>query len=280
MKLVYLNEKEWVKIMGDNGKKYILVLDLDGVVFNSLKLIDSMVYRIEEKASDWYLQKNNKEIRDLSEELRQLKYERVSITNRRREEIERRIAELERLNDEHFEYKDLVLEEVFDKYKGLIGYSNIYLLKNMFEGVIETIWTIYQSGIFERIIGASHCNVESEANAKIEACGKHLPMMEVIPIPFHIEPFFDPLTGQKLKRERTNKIEYLQKVLGLSDEDLSRVVFVDDTISIINEAMELGVGMCYHKRPFDDINDLLMRAYFNTCSAANEERIKRLHLKR
>lgn len=259
--------------------KHILVLDLDGVIFNSLKLIDMRVKAIDERATDSYLARLIERSEELQKELYQLEYERVNDCDDIKADIMFELEKILRLRREHFDLKDIVLEEVFDEYRDAIDYHNIYLFKNTFPGVVETIWRIWSYGAYDCIIGESHYNSESECLAKKYCLEKHLPMIEFLPVKFHMQPYFNPVTGEKnLKRIRTNKIDSLKKYLGT--EDLTNVSFIDDSISIIREAEKAHVGHCYHKDAFDDINELLRKAYSDTCDDIRNENVKNLRLKR
>ena len=82
------------------------------------------------------------------------------------DEILEELAEIERKLKKHFELKDQVLEETEKKYENIINYDEIYRVENVYPGVLETLWEIYNRGIYQKMISNTHVNMEREIKAK------------------------------------------------------------------------------------------------------------------
>ena len=253
-------------------KDNILVLDCDGVIFDSLPLIDEYVKNIKYIASDAYKNELDKEEFKARFMLNKWKEER-SNDPIQHDLIKKMIRDVERKRNEHYEYKDKVLEEVSQRYKGKIDYHKIYQLENTFEGVINMIYTIYGKGLFDDIYILSHVNCKREIEAKSQFFKTYLPMVKFIPVMFHEEKFYNPDGTKNTKRKRTNKIASFQKLTNL--EDLSNVYFIDDTESIIDEARQLGVGFTYYKHESLPTIDLLTKVSFEAIGVINKNNIIR-----
>ena len=254
--------------MNDN----ILVLDCDGVIFDSLPLIDNYVKNIKYIASDSYKRELDQEEFRARLMLNKWEEERSNDPNQYGL-IKKRIKDVERKRKEHYEYKDKVLEEVTDKYKGKIDYQKIYQLENTYDGVINMIYTIYGKGLFNEIYVLSHVNCKREINAKKKFFETYLPMVKFVPVMFHIEPFYNQDGSKNTKRKRTNKIEYFKNYLSL--EELSCVYFIDDTESIIKEALDLGVNNTFYKNDSSSTIDLLTKVAFDSIGVISKENISR-----
>lgn len=225
------------------SKKYLL-LDCDGVIFNSNVLIDKEVQKIEFKASDKYCEMLNNMETECINQLHSLEIERA-ITPEKKAKIKSTIDEIKRLRKEHFLFKDMVLEEVLPKYVGLINYDNIYQMHRTFTDVIEKIREISLTGVFEDIYIVSHYNSSREGNAKVHFFKKYLPMVKVVLVKFHKDKFILGDDAKNCSRARTNKLLDFSDQTGITD--FSQCSFIDDTPSIIAEAQELGMGHCEHK---------------------------------
>ena len=210
---------------------------------DSIPLIDEQVKHIEYTASDEY-RLNQLKLRKLfKDEYDKLEFERVNFQSKKAEYCRLAIESIEKTIIKHFELKDRILEEVDEEYKNRIDYDKIYTIENVYPGVINKIYYMYNLGFFKKIYVLSHVNCEREINAKRKFLNKYLPMVEFVPVYFHMVPFYVP--GTKIRNEkrfRTNKIEYFKKEKNI--ENLDNYFFVDDNETIIEEAKEAGVGCC------------------------------------
>lgn len=254
--------------MNDN----ILILDCDGVIFDSLPLIDEYVQKINYKASDAY--KNELDTEEIKAIFMKNKWEEERSNNPQElGAIKKRIISVQKKKQEHYEYKDMVLEEVRHEYENKIDYYNIYQLNNTFDGVINMIYTIYGKGLFKEIYVLSHVNCENEIKAKKNFFKKYLPMIKFIPVYFHLDNFYNNDGSINHDRLRTNKIEYFQKYTGIND--LSRTYFIDDSISIIDEAKAIGLSNAYYKNKSISINDLLTKISFDAIGIVDNKNMYR-----
>lgn len=254
--------------MSDN----ILILDCDGVIFDSIPLIDEYVKNIKYEASDAY--KKELDSKELKARLMLNKFEEERSNNPSEYGLlKKTIRDIERKRKEHYEHKDCVLEEALKEYKDRINYKAIYQLENTFDGVINMIYTIYGKSLFKDIYILSHVNSQNEIIAKTDFFKKYLPMVKFIPVYFHVENFFNSDGTKNLKRIRTNKIGYFKNYTGI--DDLSKAFFADDTESIINEARNLGVVYTYYKTDAISMVDLLRRISFDAiCSVDNLNKVR------
>ena len=197
-------------------ERRVLCLDCDGVIFNTVHMIQEIIAKInyccsqefQEKNIDRALQNNQMELYD--------KYRRI-----------RKIT------------IDEVLEETRDIYKNRIRYDEMYVYKNTFYGVIEMIAAICEARIFDKIYITTHVNSLQEVLAKTQFFGDYLPQVEVFTIPFNSEPY-DPDKRnyyENFNRKRTNKPAEFFKAKG---EDPANTIFIDDSESICSQARELG----------------------------------------
>lgn len=253
--------------MNDN----ILVIDCDGVIFDSLPLIDEYVKKIKYIASDAYKKELDQEEFGARLMLNRWEEDRSNDTHQHNL-IRKKIRDVEKKRKEHYEYKDKVLEEVTDRYKGKIDYEKIYQLENTFDGVISMLYTIHSKGLFSEIYILSHANSKREIEAKKKFFQKYLHMATFIPVMFHVDPFYNRDGSKNTKRARTNKMAFFKNYTGM--EDLSNVYFIDDTESIINEARELGVGYTYFKNDSTTTSDLLTKVSFEAIGVVDKN-IKR-----
>ena len=245
----------------------ILVLDCDGVIFDSLRLIDEYVRDIEYIASDEYKEKFlDPKSAEANASKDQYEDERSNNPNALRQ-IENLIIEIENLKDVHYEYKDRVLEEADEKYVGRIDYDKIFTINHTFSDVIDMIRMIDFKGLFDKIYVLSHVNCQREIDAKRRFFEEHLPMVEFVPVLFHIEPFYNSDGSKNLDRVRTNKMGYFLQKKEIDDP--SSVYFIDDTLSITSEAIELGVTNSYFKAKSGSTINLLFKACFDSMGINN-----------
>ena len=237
----------------------LLLLDCDGVIFDSNRLIDEFVQKIEYKASDKYCNTLNKLSANFHNQLHRLEIER-SNNVLKEDQLRRAIENIGKLRKAHFLLKDMVLEEVLPKYQGRIDYYAIFQYENTFPGVINKINEVKESEIFDDIYIVSHYNSDNEKDAKLSFFNVYLPDIKVVFVKFHQDEFsLLPENAEKNKtRSRTNKILDFTKQTGI--EDFSLTAFIDDTISIIEEARELQVRNCFHKGKRDNTTSLIERS--------------------
>ena len=225
--------------------KKLLLLDCDGVIFDSNRLIDEQVQKIYYCASDKYCTYLNDLAARLQNEIDQLNMERPNDSELKKSKEREKEAVKELISD-HFYAKDMVLEEVLPEYKNRIDYFKIYQKENLYPGVLEKLYEIIGMGIFDDMYIVSHYNSENERRAKETFFEAYLPGVKVLLMKFHKEPFIYGAENKKenKKRERTNKILEFRDLTG--EEDFSMTSFVDDSLSIIEEA-EKKVKHCFYK---------------------------------
>lgn len=224
------------------AKKYLL-LDCDGVIFNSLSLIDEQVEKILYMACAKYLLELNMQIELLEKKRNQMQEERES--DEKISEIENAIKKLEQQKKKHYLSKDYVLEEVCPHFRKLINYFKIYVKENTYVGVIDFIRFIGNLKLFDGIYVLSQYNTDDEKLAKEMFFHEYLPMLEVVLVPFHPLQRFDPVTFMpNLDRKRSNKMlyfmDYMLKKPGVTIDnlidDMSNSFYVDDSQANIDDA--------------------------------------------
>ena len=253
-------------------KEKYLILDCDGVIFDSLELIDQQVRKIEYKASDEYYRYLLSETEKAHERLHVWEEERSNDLDEH-DSIICEIGYYTHLRKEHFKMKDLVLEEALPQYKNLIDYDKVYRLENTYHGVVELIKHIWKNGEYDKIYVLSHVNSPREVKAKRAFFDKYLPMVNLVFPMFHFESFFNRDGSINITRKRSNKLEYLMSVETI--DDLSNSTFIDDTESIITEAIKLGVGFSYHKSKTADSFYTILQAYDEFCDSLNNGKVKK-----
>ena len=208
-------------------KRRVLCLDCDGVIFDVVNMMKSIISRLNYICSDEF---KTKVIDRLYQNNELELYNRYSI-----------IQKITR---------DEVLEEVNDLYKGKIDYNKIYVIENTYPGVIELIKKIYDSGYFDKIYITTHVNSEKEIIAKKKFFAKYLPMVEVRCYYFHEMPYDHNKDNyfQNANRTRSNKPKLFFED---THENPKFTHFVDDSEVICNEARALG-AKATHRYPEDD----------------------------
>ncbi len=174
----------------------ILCIDFDDVIFKTKPFIEEIIKKIEYRASAEYLN---------------------SIAYTTDDEQTKRI-----LREEHFDLKDRILEEVDDKYKGLIDYEKIFTTKEVYPWAIEYVNYLQNCGLFDKVCILTHCNGSREVKAKLVFINKYFKNLEVIPVPFHKDKYE---IGKK--RKMTSKAEYFMEYMGITD--MSNCTLVDDS---------------------------------------------------
>ena len=263
-----------VDLKEDNiEKKCCLISDFDGVLTDSLPLIDEYVKEIDYEASDEYGRKLIAETDSYNAEKHRLEEER-NFYSKEMKEIDDKLQELYRLRLRHYNHKDLVLEEVLPEYRGRIDYSKIYKLENAYPGIIELIHKICEQKIFHQLYVCSSVNVGSEIASKRAFLQEHLPMAKFIPVRFHLEPYYDLCTGQANKNRVPNdKLATLVKYNR--DIDIPVSVAIDDTKGVIERGRAIGFNS-YHRRIEDDVCDIFIQASNDTIDRYHGGKIKKL----
>ena len=256
------------------NKEVCLISDFDGVLVDSLPLIDEYVKEIDYEASDEYGQNLIQRTDYYNREKQRLEEER-DIYGKEMQEIIEMLDELYRLRVRHYDHKDRVLEEVEAKYKGLIKYKKIYQIENAYPGIIELINKIWEYKIYHRIIVSSNVNVESEIVAKKEFLKEFLPMAKFSPVRFHLEPYYNPINGSPNKnRIPSNKLAVIARSNSV---DVLNSCVIDDTKGVIERGIALGFK-CYHRKIEDDVRDIFIKAGNETIDTVHEGKIKKLSL--
>ena len=217
----------------------VLCLDCDGVIFNTVSMCQNILSEINYCCSD-----------DFKDKIIGQAYKNNDMNS------------VNMYTQIHIITKDEVLEERKDIYKNRINYSEMYVLKNTYPGIIDIIMAIYETGYFNKIYITTHVNTVREAMAKKAFFSKYLPMVEVIAIPFKKDPYIDDkdFYFDNANRKRTNKpLEFF----GVTNEDPESALFVDDTEAICKQAIELGseAMFCNHdfQNPISLFYELLER---------------------
>ena len=188
------------------ARKKVLCIDFDDVIINSKPLIEEYLEIIEFKASEKYLKSIMQSYHDGI-----LDYETYR-----------------QLRREHFDYKDRVLEEVDNKYKGLIDYRRIININNAFPNAIAYVNYLCDCGYYDEIYIISHHNVPREVEIKRDFINKYFNLkkvkVEYVPVPFHEEVYE---VGKD--RMMTNKALYFMNLKGI--DCLSNYKLIDNSVS-------------------------------------------------
>lgn len=175
----------------------ILCIDFDDVIFKTKMLVEEIIKTIEFKATSEYLSS-------------------IMSSNNIDGQTKRILSE------EHFEYKDRVLEEVDDKYKNRIDYEKVFATNEIYPHAIEYVRYLCNCGRYNKVYILTHCNVEREVLAKKKFINKYFPSLEVITVPYHIDKY-----EKGKKRMPTSKAEFLMKYLGITN--ISHCTLIDDS---------------------------------------------------
>lgn len=177
----------------------ILCIDFDDVIARSTPIVESYLEKIEPRSSKKYHETlaslfNNCEIDDETYSLRTAEY---------------------------YDLKDRVLEEVDDKFKGLIDYNCVINEKTVYKHAIDYVNFLCRCGHYKKCYILTHCNTESEINVKKKFVERYMPNIELIAVPFHKEKY-----QQGKKRAMTSKAEFFMEKMQLST--LYNVTLIDD----------------------------------------------------
>ena len=225
-----------------------LVLDYDGVLVPAEEIYDVLVHdEICEEASNIYREElltRKKELEKIQEELIDERSGAKSLN-----EIKKELDDIKNKMSYHYFKKDQVLEESLPEYVNRIPYDKIYIVENIFPGVLELIHKLYDMGIYTEIIVNTHVNVDSEIKAKRILLETAFPPTKFIPVQFYLERRLN--NGMGIKRTRSNKVARLLKALPYIKSATSNSVFVDNTLSVLDQAEKFKFK-CFFVRKNED----------------------------
>lgn len=217
------------------------IYDFDGVLLPGENLADKYVEEVCKEASDAYgrilFNKQNELIR-----IRQRMEQERDVYGPDMNEIEEELSEIDRKLKIHFILKDQVLEETEERFRNKIPYKKIYTKENIYQGVLELMWRIYESKIYTQFIVNTHVNAATEIVAKRDLLTDDFPAIKFVPVKYHIIPYRDPYGFVNKNREPSDKVGSLLKMSPYIDVKTS--TFIDNTARIIKRGKELGLR-CY-----------------------------------
>ncbi len=149
--------------------------------------------------------------------------------------------DLERLRKqiiEHYKCKDIVREEIFPEFVGLINYTKIYVPENFYPGVLEALWAIHKAGIYPVMAANSQTNSPPEEIAKDYLKSVLPPQMEMFYVRFHEIPYFNPDGTINEKRVASDKWQAF--VDKHPDIDFSSSSCVENMPNAYDKAFDLG----------------------------------------
>lgn len=156
------------------------------------------------------------------------------------EEYRRKVTEglpsedVKKIDDRFFEFRDLVLEEVPNRFKEKIDYNEIYQIKNLYPNVLEYINFIIENGSYDAVYAISHYNLPREWKPKQELLKLCFPNMTgIIPVQFHKEPY-----EKGKKRVKTIKALEVMELFGIND--VHNFTLIDNSRSNVCEWAEYG----------------------------------------
>ena len=210
--------------------------------------MDVYVQKINREASNAYCEELFKEQAVLLRQKQELEDER-DIFGAAMIELNKALDAKQKEIEKHFEQKDQVLEETEKKYRNRIPYREIYRVENVYPGLLDLLWKIYDNKIYYQLIVNTHVNAEAEIIAKKELLSKEFPPMKFVPIKFHIDPYRDEYGKPNNNRPTSDKIGRLLDMAKYIDP--KRSIFVDNTKKIIIRGEELGLNCYFVKKNLD-----------------------------
>ena len=247
--------------------------DIDGVMIDGLGMIDRYVYDIDKIASDRYYKE---EILASLNTLLAKKEELESLQRFNSSEMKDLIREIkyyEGLKSEHYEHKNIVLEEALPEYVNRIPYDDIYQPKNMFPGVIDTLNQIHDAGIFQEFNAPTAINPAREIVAKQKMLSI-FPWLNVYGFKFFVDPFYLP--GTHIKTPNRVPCDKPKKLISIKPKmDVRNSVLFDDVLYIIASAKALGFK-AYHVASPDNIVDIYIEAANYIIDKVHGGKIKKL----
>ncbi len=237
-------------------KKRSLILDIDETIIPGEQLMDRQVIEAVSNAglsmpedikkiclhSTWkYLKSLETKLDKLNNEKKRMQNEGV-IYGRAWEELMGDIEHVDRVEiPEHYKCKDIVREEQIPEVKGLINYRKIYIPENLYPGIFEILWFIYEERVFDEdaLYASSNTNSISEENAKdlfFLECG--LPPIETFYDRFHKLPHMNADGTINENREPSNKV--IDFVEAHPEVDIQTSSWVDNSRYVRQIAKSLG----------------------------------------
>lgn len=140
---------------------------------------------------------------------------------------------------EYRDYRNQFLEEVYEKYIGLIDYKKIYVPDNFFPDTLKNVKELCHSDKYDGVYITTHYNVEREKKCKEELIRDCFPAAKYIPIKFFVQKY-EP----GIKRTRTCKADYIKRILNFST--MEKAILIDDSSTNIQEMNDMGgIGIQY-----------------------------------
>ncbi len=253
------------------------IYDYDGVLVPGEDLMDEQIiancgpHKEAIEATNVYAEKLFQRQIELIQEKQELELER-DIFDYRMREIVKELKDIEEKIKRHFIIKDQVLEETEKKYENLIDYNKIYTLENVYPGVLDLLWDIYEKKIYKKLFNNTHINKLRESNPKKILLVNEFPPMEFFPVFFHIMPYRD-FEGINKNRKPTDKVQRLYSNHKYIDPQTS--TYVDNSRSVIKCAKALGFRS-YFVDKGQDPYDVILKSANDTIDLVHGDKIKKL----
>lgn len=231
--------------------KSYFATDIDETVVPGEQLMDAQIN--ERIANSDRMSKRTKEIckHSTGEHLEELKKARDYFTqNKERlqndgfigtpewKEVMKELSNLDNyLFPQHYRAKDMVREELSPEFEGLIDYRKIYVPENIYPGVKEALWAIYEAGIYDFLAGNSQTNSPNEEVAKDFLKGV-LPPIEMFYVRFHGLPYHN--ADGTINKQRPVTDKWKEFVKAHSDINLDISSSVENTPTAYQRALNAG----------------------------------------
>ena len=247
------------------------ILDCDGVLVPGEELMDNYILPVCEEATNIYCEKLYKQQTELIILRQQLEQDR-NIYGKEMIEINDELNGIEKKLKRHFDLKDQFLEETEDKYRNIINYDEIYQRENVYPGILDLTWEIYDKKIYGLQICCSHINSEGEIIAKSGLFKKEFPPIKFVPVRYHIVPYRTNGLINK-NREPSDKLGRLVRAMPSIDTVTSPVT--DNSKSIILRGNELGMRSYFVAKGQNPVL-IIMQAANDTIDLVHKGKIKKL----
>ena len=253
-------------------KKCCGIYDYDGVLVPGEELMDYYIEPVCKEATNAYGEGLFRRQLELTLEKQRLEQDR-DIYGSEMLEIEDELEEIERKLKRHFELKDQVLEETEPQFQNIINYDEIYQLKNVYPGVLESLWQAYDRRVYEDMTNNTHINMERESKSKERLLKDHFPPMKFVPIYFHIIPYRDREGFINRDRKPSDKVLRMYRL----NKDINPLVstYVDNSKGVIGCAKKLGFRT-YFVAKDQDPRDQIIQAANDTIDIVHGGKIKKL----
>ncbi len=256
-------------------KKRSLIFDIDETIIPGEQLIDRLIIEAVANAglsmpedikkiclhSTWiYLKSLEAQLDKLNNEKKRMQSDGV-IRGPVWEDLMSSIEHVDRVEiPEHYRCKDIVREEQMPEVKGLIDYREIYKPENLYPGIFEVLWFIYNERVFDddAFHAASNTNSTSEENAKdllFAECG--LPPIETFYDRFYKIPHKNADGTINENREPSNKVvDFIEEH---PEVDIETSSWVDNSGYVRKVAKSLGFDTYLVGNERCDPNDPIQR---------------------